>query len=142
MHYLLMFSESWIRRKGLETGKLWNSNKNCKNNHFWVVDPLVYSHIGLRQNEPPSYSPNVSLIVILNLVITHQPWLQKMLGEPGKSAKKDDFPAGIYLLKVNNKNTRKKCEICSKLTIKTPERRIGVVLVSLLVTLNIFHCLY
>ena len=30
---------------------------------------------------------------------------------------------GIYLLKVNNKNTRTKCEICSKLTIKTPERR-------------------
>ena len=32
-------------------------------------------------------------------------------------------PAGIYLLKVNNRNTRKICEICSNLTIKTPERR-------------------
>ena len=32
-------------------------------------------------------------------------------------------PAGIYLLKVNNKNTRARCEICSKSTIKTPERR-------------------
>ena len=32
-------------------------------------------------------------------------------------------PAGIYLLKVNNRNTRTGCEICSKLTIKTPERR-------------------
>ena len=31
------------------------------------------------------------------------------------------FPAGIYLLKVNNSNTRTRCEICSKLTIKTPE---------------------
>ena len=31
-------------------------------------------------------------------------------------------PAGIYLLKVNNRNTRTRCEICSKLT-KTPERR-------------------
>ena len=31
--------------------------------------------------------------------------------------------AGIYLLKVNNRNTRTRCEICSKLTIKTPERR-------------------
>ena len=28
-----------------------------------------------------------------------------------------------YLLKVNNRNTRIRCEICSKLTIKTPERR-------------------
>ena len=33
------------------------------------------------------------------------------------------IPAGIHLLKVNNKNTRTRCEICSKLTIKTPERR-------------------
>ena len=32
-------------------------------------------------------------------------------------------PVGIYLLKVNNRNTRTRCEICSKLTIKTSERR-------------------
>ena len=32
------------------------------------------------------------------------------------------IPAGIYLLKVNNRN-RTRCEICSKLTIKIPERR-------------------
>ena len=33
------------------------------------------------------------------------------------------YPAEIYLLKLNNRNTRTRCEICSKLTIKTPERR-------------------
>ena len=33
------------------------------------------------------------------------------------------FPAGIYLLNVNNRNTRTRCEICSKLTIKMPHRR-------------------
>ena len=38
------------------------------------------------------------------------------------------YPAGIYLLKVNNRNTRARCEICSKLTIN--------VLVFLLLTLN------
>ena len=27
------------------------------------------------------------------------------------------------MFKINNKNTRAMCEICSKLTIKTPERR-------------------
>ena len=32
-------------------------------------------------------------------------------------------PAGIYLLIVNNRNTRARCKICSKLTIKTPKRR-------------------
>ena len=34
----------------------------------------------------------------------------------------DYAPANIYLFKVNNKNIRKRCEICSKLTIKTPEK--------------------
>ena len=29
----------------------------------------------------------------------------------------------IYLFKFNNENTRTMCEVCSKLTIKTPERR-------------------
>ena len=59
-------------------------------------------------------------------------------------------PAGSYMFKANNRNTRTKCEICSKLTINTPERRqelfnenvigcfckkaSGVVLVSLLWT--------
>ena len=29
------------------------------------------------------------------------------------------FPANVYLSKANNRNTRKGCEICFKLTIKT-----------------------
>ena len=32
--------------------------------------------------------------------------------------KNGTFPAGIYLSKVNNRETRKRCEICSRLTIK------------------------
>ena len=34
-----------------------------------------------------------------------------------------NYPAGIYLFKVDNRNTRTMYEVCSKLTIKTPERR-------------------
>ena len=30
--------------------------------------------------------------------------------------------ANIYLFKINDRDTRKTCEICSKLTIKTTER--------------------
>ena len=41
-----------------------------------------------------------------------------------------DHPTSMYLFKVSNKNTRKRCEICSKLTIKTPERRQWLVLKS------------
>ena len=69
--------------------------------------------------------------------------------------------ANIYLFKVDNINTRKRCEICSKLRIKTPERchwhRSGVfilnfehishffldvILLFLLLTLNIFHIFF
>ena len=41
------------------------------------------------------------------------------------------LPANIYV-KINNKNTRERCEMCSKLTIKTPEqrRRSGVFIVN------------
>ena len=39
-------------------------------------------------------------------------------------------PAGIYLLKVSNRNTRTRCEICSKLTIKRSERRQWLVVVN------------
>ena len=50
------------------------------------------------------------------------------------------FPAENYILKVNNRNTRTRCEICSKLIVKTPERRqwpcSDLVLVFLLLTLN------
>ena len=35
-----------------------------------------------------------------------------------------NFSAGIYHLKVNNRNTRTRCEICSKLTIKITEPRL------------------
>ena len=60
---------------------------------------------------------------------------------------------GIYLFKVNNRNTRAVCEICSKLTIKmlkvnnkgirttSQNDVVDVALLSLLVTLNIFHTL-
>ena len=44
------------------------------------------------------------------------------------------YPAVIYLLKINNRNTRTRCKKCSKLTIKIPEQR--------LLTLNIFHFLF
>ena len=33
------------------------------------------------------------------------------------------YPADIYLLKVNNRSTRTRCEVCSELTIKTAEQQ-------------------
>ena len=42
---------------------------------------------------------------------------QRCIWNPAKN------PPGIYLLKDNNRNTRIRCKICSKLTIKLPKRR-------------------
>ena len=55
---------------------------------------------------------NVNLIIIFSII----------------SCKRADnsvkyYPANIFLFKVNNINTRKRCEICSKSSIKTSERR-------------------
>ena len=33
------------------------------------------------------------------------------------------IPIGDWMFKVNNRNTRARCDICSMLIIKTPERR-------------------
>ena len=40
------------------------------------------------------------------------------------------IPAGTYMFKVISRNTRKRCEICSKLTIQTPERSVGITVFS------------
>ena len=44
---------------------------------------------------------------------------------PFFTPKSIDNQAGNYMFKFNNRNTRTRCEICSKLTIKTPERPNG-----------------
>ena len=53
-----------------------------------------------------------------------------------KNIESDASQPAFSLLKVNNRNSRTRCETCLKLIIKTPEPRHGIVLVSLLLTLN------
>ena len=52
--------------------------------------------------------------VFINLNFSNDASINKILNA---------YPAGNCMFKVNNRNTRTRCEICSKLTIKTPERR-------------------
>ena len=53
-----------------------------------------------------------------------------------QSTNSSDYPAGIYLFKVSNRNTRTRREISLKLTLKTPKRRhwhdFGVLLLTFL----------
>ena len=48
------------------------------------------------------------------------------------------WSAGIYMLKVNNRNARTSCEIWSKLTVVNFEHISQLVLVFLLLTLNMY----
>ena len=51
-------------------------------------------------------------------------WLTRNTVTQGVSTKfKSSIPIRNYMFKVNNRNTRTRCEICSKLTMKTPEQR-------------------
>ena len=49
--------------------------------------------------------------------------MERILGRnPLNSYLWPNFPVSFYLFKVNNRNRRKRCEICSKVTTKTPKR--------------------
>ena len=59
--------------------------------------------------------------------------LEKPMGGNNEKRRRG-FYLNVYLFKFNNRDSRKRCEICSKLTIKTPERlqwrRSGVFMVN------------
>ena len=57
--------------------------------------------------------------------------------QPGKMLK-NVFSVNIYLFKVNNTTTRKRCQIPSKLIVKTPNDVYHVVLIFLLLTWTYF----
>ena len=52
------------------------------------------------------------------------------------------FPANICLFKVNNRSARKSREICSKLTKRHGKNVIDAILLSLLLTLNLFDTFF
>ena len=53
---------------------------------------------------------------------------QKQVSSETECTSAGSNPAGIHMFKMNQRNTRTRCEICSKLTIKTPECRSGVLI--------------
>ena len=102
-----------------EAFKVWRG-KVLKENHVavraWSSSKLVL----LKNNTTIAvgmclehFSVNISIISIDEL--KSMSWLT--IDHTCKSEKTN--PANIYLFEVNNRNS---CEICSKLTIKTPER--------------------
>ena len=70
-----------------------------------------------------SLMENFIFCAVVILSISWSDFVCKWLPIQIKIFKNMLYPANIYLLKVNNRNTRKRWEIWSKLTIKTPEGR-------------------
>ena len=85
---------------------------------------------------------------LINPFSTLNQWVENQLYK--ETTMKENFwhasnycPTNKFMVKVNNRNTRKKCEICSKSTVKTPERRqrrrSGVFIVNFEHILDLFH---
>ena len=75
------------------------------------------------------HQKDVIVVVLVSSLLLTLNWFQTFVRgfyfwlRTGKCGCAWTFPAGIYLLKVNNRNTRTRCEVCSKLIMKTPEWR-------------------
>ena len=83
---------------------------------------------------PISILPNVSKSFEKCMFCQMSHYMDNFLSKHRSSSRKGcnaPYPVGIYMFKVNNRNTRARCKIFSKLTI-----------MSLLLTLNIFHTLF
>ena len=83
-----------------------NCNCNCSLRYFVKIIQT--------QKRYPTSLDKISILTWMLIVISSQNFSYKLNFE--------NFPAGIYMFKVNNRNTRTRYKICSKLTIKTPKR--------------------
>ena len=59
------------------------------------------------------------------LLFQNQKSLIRVNKDLGMRMRNSDQPVNVYLFKVNNRSNMRRYKICSKLTIKTAERRGG-----------------
>ena len=87
---------------------------------FWIRLCLLRVSRAGCCNFPPwgSFWKNSRMSVSVSFLLT---WSYMLLIKD-TLRKFEVIPAVNCMFKVNNRNTRTRCEICSKLTIKTPER--------------------
>ena len=81
------------------------------------------------------------------MVIYLEIYMQKLAAQNCTKSSKGKFinPPNIYLFKVNDRNTRKRCKICSKFKEQHQAislQRLEAFLVFLLLTLNLFNTFF
>ena len=80
-------------------------------------------HHPKRKNSSMQYTTKTHLIIVYYKFPT---WAQEFHGKyllEFSMYKHGHNPTSICMLKINNRNTRTRCKICLKLTIKIPEQR-------------------
>ena len=97
---------------------------NIMNDYFTnVIRTLnLKKHFSASNGDPSEFESHI------NIKMIHEKYLEII------SESFNFNPVDMYMFKVSKRNTRTRCEICSKLTIKTPERhqsrRSGVFIVN------------
>ena len=116
-----------------------NKNQTCFQN-FILAKKLTFLCLKQHHSNLKSFLPQSHNLYMIGFSLKN--WLDfsetnQIIGDSDARNK----PAGIYLFKVNIRNTLIMCEICSRLIIKTPERchsrRSGVFIVNFE---EISHC--
>ena len=106
----------------------WFWNKTPKNWFVWiyyVTTTIHFNRVSVAVNLMSSLQ-NISTVIRSAFILLYNCIRFKIIACSGEIITNGSIfyiPANICLFKFNNRNTRKKYEICSKLTIKTPERR-------------------
>ena len=95
-------------------------NGNCLSTHKWTLSVWKSFRHGC-------------VVILGNLVFLLLIYVKQLASH---------IPANNYLFKGNNKNTRKRCKIYSRLIKKTSKHVIDVVLSCLLSTLNILYTIF
>ena len=83
----------------------------------YISKAKMTEEISFLKNGSHSFERKAKIIHLFNLLITL--WILLYRAQFSNTY----YPDNNYLLKSNNRNTRKRCEICSNLTINIPERR-------------------
>ena len=103
--------------------------KKKQNHHEYFLKFDEIFRTLLFQNRG-QFSASILIRSITTIILLRFNWMVPIRHQWPSKIKSN--PAGIFLLKVNNRNARIRCKICSKLIIKTPERR----------QMTSFWCLY
>ena len=116
--------------------KIWRlSTLQSQLMYSWCTGRLMYSTQDWKIRSSQNF--NSVCIIFITLEITCEITNYRTL-----SVSVYTNPANINLFKVSNRNTRKRCETWSKLTIKHQNEIIDIILMFLLLTLNIFYTFF